>query len=506
MTEQLPSEFYREQLSTRRQFEERAKDFASITIPYTIRSSSATSTTKTKFKRAQSYCGALVNNLKSKIALSLLPPSTSSFRFVLSQDTQMQMEQLSDKAKQDLREKINMGISSATKRINDEIERQQIRPQFFSLIEQLLIVGSLIVEKVQSKGIIVHTLQSYTAKLDRYGKPEKFCIVEKLYDLPDDITVKEEKDEYELYTMVVYDRDNDQWVMTQELDGKIVGEEKTYKDYMDLPFRFLGWRYVPGDDYPRPYVEDYYDDMMQLNDISELLTRGSLAAAKVTHLVDETRGRTRLTDLVSAPTGAYLHGRGDDVTTVTVGKNFDFQVPMEREQNLKRELARMFLSNESATRPAERVTAYEVQLMAKELEASTLGGIYSSMALEFSKWLVHQIMRELDISFDSFDVEILTGLDALGRSAEAQKLDAFIQRVGALGQIEYLNMQEVLSRYASFDGIDTTSLIKTSQEVAQERQAQQAAMAEQQAQMSAADATGDVIKQAAQPAPQPKQG
>lgn len=496
-----PTEFYKKYSKDRSQYENRAEKFSILTLPYLIRADGANKSTEVPFARSQAFCGGLVSNLKSKMGLALLPPSTSSFRFSPEKETLEKLYPVGAEGQpNEEKEKLYSDLSAKTTIINNEIEIQQIRSPLFDMIAQLLVVGSVVVEKLDKNGMIIHPLKSFAVKLNRRGMAEGICIIEKMYTLPDGLEAKKVKDEYELYTLVNYDSETDKWIRTQQIGDEkdLIGEEQTYNDEMDLPFRYLGWQWAAGESYHRPYVEDYYDDMVQLNNLAELLTRGSLAAAKVLWLVDERGGRTKKNDIIRGKTGDVVHGSETDVGSLQAGKNFDFQVPMEREQNLKRELSKLFLSNESATRDAERVTAYEVQLMARELESSALGGIYSSMALGFSKWLVHQIMLELDISFETFDVEILTGLDAIGRSQEAQKMDGFMQRVATLGLTQYIDMKELLTRYASFDGINTNGLVKSEAEVKKmQEQARQA-----QAEQSVNDEAGGIVRDAAKQQPQ----
>ena len=495
----LPSEFYSKYEADRKAYEDRALRFAEMTLPYLIETEGRTGSTPTAYKRAQGFCAKQVNSLKSKIGMALLPPSSTSFRFAPDPKA---LDALGVEGQN--REKLFAELSNAQDKINKEIESQQIRGSVFDMIAHQLVVGSVLVEKIPNEGILLHPLKSFTVKLDRTGKPIAFCFVEMLNELPDNITSTEEKDEYELYTMVYYDKETKVWIEKQELEGELVGDERTFSTYLDVPYRYLGWTWAVGDRYHRPYIEDLYPDMEQLNYLAEILTRGSLAAAKVVFLVNEQQGFTDKRDLEEARTGDWIHGRESDIATVQAGKNYDFQVPMEREQNLKNEIAEAFLSNKSATRQAERVTAYEVQLMAQELEASTLGGIYSSMALDFSKWLVHQVMQEIGVKFESRElkeVKILTGLDAIGRSQEAQKLDAYLQRLFTMEMGNRVKQGEVARRYAEFDSIATEGLLKTDEEIAQEEQAAQEQMAQQQMQESVAGEAGGMIRDAAkQPA------
>ena len=158
---------------------------------------------------------------------------------------------------------------------------------------------------------------------------------------------------------------------------------------------------------------------------------------------------------------------------------------------IKRTLQKCFLDAGSVTRNAERVTATEIDKMSEQLEASTLAGIYSKMSLSFSKWIVEMIMDELDIKFESIETDVLTGMDALGRSSEAQKLDAYVQRTIAVGIRHYLKDEELLTRYASYDSISTIGLVKTAQEVQKEQKAAQDAAQQQELMMSGAKSLGD---------------
>ncbi len=482
-----PKEFYDLMVSDRSDYETRAEDYAAITLPYLMRSDGSDKGTPMDDETSQSYCGRLVNTLKSKMGMALLPPSTSSFRFVPDTDA---FEAIIGSEDTTQMIEIHKSLSVRTQQINTEIERQAIRESLFMLIANMMVVGSMIVEKKENKGIILHPLKTIAVDLDNQGEPLAMCFVETLKRLPEDITAPEEQDEYELYTYIYSDDENpDTWRVIQSIGEEPVGDEQTYKTD-DLPYQYLGWTWMPGESMHRPYVEDYFKDMEQLNKLATVLTDGAVIASKSLLFVDQRGGRTRTKDVSQSANGDVLDGSADDVTAFQLGKNYDFQVPMEREANLKRELSAAFLMNESATRDAERVTAAEIQFMAQELEESSLSGIYSMMATKWSKWIVRMIMKELAMSFDAVEPQIITGLDALGRSQEARKYDAYFGRLMNMGMEEYINKEALAQKYAALEGLDVTGIIKTQEEVDGARaQAQQSAM-EQQVGMSGADALG----------------
>jgi len=483
---QLPSEFYTAKESDRSQYEDRAKAIAKLTLPYVIREESDSGTTAMTDSTNQSFGGRLVNTLKAKMGMALLPPSTSSFRYVPNPEELLALTQGSE----DNKAKIYQALSANVSTVNSEIELQQLRSSLFDIIVQLLVVGSVIVEKKEKKGVALHPLMSFVADLDEQGLPIKMCFVETLKVLPDEIVPKEEADEYKLYTMAELDKETDGWVVTQEIDQEIVGQEQTYKTYDDLPFRYLGWTWMVGDTYHRPFAEDYYQDIEQLDKLAKLLTDGAIIQAKVLLFVNEKGGRTRKDSVSESVNGDVIDGVADDVTALQIQKNFDFQVPMEREQQLQKTLSQAFLMNESVTRDAERVTAEEINFMAQELETSSLAGIYSKLSLQWSKWIVYQIMLELGIKFESIEVEILTGLDALGRSQEAQKLDALVQRAEALQLRHWFKDSELLNRYASYENVNTVGLMKTPAEVEAEMAKMKAQQAQQMGEEAVATAGG----------------
>jgi len=485
----MPSEYYTSKESDRNQYEDRAKMIAKLTLPYVIREESDSGTTAMADSTSQSYGGRLVNTLKAKMGMALLPPSTSSFRYVPKPE---ELNALTE-GSPDNTAKVYQLLSANIATVNAEIELQQIRTSLFDIIVQLLVVGSTIVEKKPKKGVSIHPLQSFVVDLDEQGMPVKMCFVESLKRLPEGVEAKEEADEYKLYTMATLSDEDESWIVHQEIEQELVGEEASYKNYDELPYRYLGWTWMVGDQFHRPYAEDYYQDLNQLDKLARLLTDGSIISAKMLLFVNERGGRTRKDDVADSINGDVIDGAADDVTALQIQKNFDFQMPMEREQNLKKELSQAFLMNESVTRDAERVTAKEISFMAQELETSSLSGIYSKLSLLWSKWIVQQVMIELGIKFDVIEVEILTGLDALGRSQEAQSLDALVQRAEALGLRHYFHDSELLNRYASYESVTTTNLLKTPKEVEAEMQKMKAQQAGQVADEAMAGTAGAAI-------------
>ena len=95
---------------------------------------------------------------------------------------------------------------------------------------------------------------------------------------------------------------------------------------------------------------------------------------------------------------------------------------------------------------------------------------------------------------------IITGIEALGRGNDLQKLDLFLagaaQVVGPQAIGQYVNVEEYFKRRATSLGIKTQGLIKTQEQIQQEmQQAQMMSMAEKAAPQGAA-ALGNITRDA----------
>jgi hypothetical protein len=170
------------------------------------------------------------------------------------------------------------------------------------------------------------------------------------------------------------------------------------------------------------------------------------------------------------------------VDTLHADKHNDFKTVETAIARLEQRLSRAFLMTTSIQRDAERVTAEEIRLLAANLEEQ-LGGIYSLLSVEFQHpyiiLLIKQLQRARKIApwpNDMVTPSIVTGLEALGRGHDLQKLQTFTQAMAPLGPetlAQYMNMGEFISRTGVSLGIDMKGLIKTPEEIQMAEQAAQ---------------------------------
>lgn len=497
---------------------QRARDCALYTIPTLVPPSSKGSSTK--FSTPYQGVGARgVNNLSSKLLLALFPPSQPFFR--LSVDDSI-LEALGQ-SKGDAED----ALSTIEKRIVSEVNSSSIRVQLFEGIKQLVVAGNVLFYlPPKTTALRVFRLDRYVVARDPMGTVVRIITKEDIavhvldpkireelgLELDDDEEAIDNDDkEVSVYTMVEL-TSSGRWAVSQEVEGKIIESTKTSYPKDKNPWLALRLISVDNEDYGRSYVEEYLGDLKSLEGLTKAIVEASAAAAKLLIFVNP-NGTTRKRSVAEAKNLAVLEGNAADISMLRTDKQGDFRVAMEVAQQITERLSYAFMLNSAVQRKGERVTAEEIRYMASELE-DALGGIYSVLAQELQLPLVSILMTRMQrqglipaLPKEMVKPTITTGMEALGRTADLQKLDMFLQSLSVLGAdalVKYLNVDEYVKRRASALQIDTKNLIKTTEEVTKE-----AAKAQQDAMMQSAvpgivSSIGGIAQQAA--APQPTQG
>ena len=481
----------------RSSFLDRARTASQITIPSLLpeQGHSGSSILPTPY---QSIGAEGVNNLASKLLLSLLPPNSPFFRLVIDD---AELEALVADQKGEVEE----SLAKIERMVAQEIEVRAFRVPISEALKQLLVAGNVLLYLPPKDQMRVFRLDRYVVKRDSMGKVLKIVIKESLspLSLPENakkLLPEPEEDELpmgnvDLYTCVRWTGRN--WTILQELEGEIVpGSEGSYPKNKS-PFLALRFTHIDGEDYGRGFVEEYIGDLKSLETLTKAIVEGSAAAAKVLFLV-RPNGTTRIKTLADSPNGAIVTGDDQDVSTLQLQKSADFRVAQEVIRTLSERLSRVFLMNSSVRRDAERVTAEEIRIAYQELEIA-LGGVYSILSQEFQlplvQLLMHKMQKEKKLPTfpdESLKPLIVTGVEALGRGQDLNELAGFLQHLAPLGPetaMRELNDKEYISRLAASLGIDTEGLLKTEEQKQQEQQA----MMKQQEQLEERQMMGKVV-------------
>ncbi len=473
-------------LETKRQpYLRRAWDAAELTIPFLMpRNGTLTQDLPTPF---QGIGARGVNNLSAKLLLTLFPANAPFFKFEIDDFTLQELTQ-----RKDSRALVEDGLGSMERAVATEIETKALRVPLYECLRHLIVAGNALLNITDEGTLRVFHLDQYVVERDPQGAVITIVVKESISNelllerfkiVPDDN--KDDKD-HDLYTVIK--RGEKKWNIYQEVSNKRVpGAEGTFP--LDKsPWMALRFCRIDGENYGRGFVEEYIGDLRSVEGLNKAILEGSAAAARVLFLLNP-NSTMKIRTLENAPNLAIRSGHKDDVTVLQMEKFNDFRTAETTMERIEQRLSAVFLLNQSIQRDAERVTAEEIRFMASELE-TTLGGIYSILSLELQLPLAITFTENLQkagklpkLPKGTVKPTIVTGFEALGRDAEANKMALFLQKsnevFGPEVMAQYVEVSNVLKRFGTGFGLDIKDIIKDDEKVRAEQEEKQRLQAAQ---------------------------
>jgi hypothetical protein len=471
----------------------RARLCAALTIPSLLPPDGSDQNTELATP-AQAHGARCVNNLSSKLWLTLFPPNAVFFKLDMSKKALRQLEAMDPNQQENLKSSIDASFADIENTCVQYMDTNGMRSPAFRALRNLVVTGETLVYIPPSghdshpwnnpgAGMKVFRRDQFVVLRDPMGNVLEIVTKEpvSVEALPDTIAAKAEKGgekkpekKLDLYTRI-WLKDG-VYKVGQEVEGESIPQADGFYPPNANPWLPLRW----SDDGRGP-VEEYLGDFMTLETESQAMAEGANAMAKCV-ILNNPNGVTRKMDLINAKNLDVISGKVEDVGVVQLEKHADFRVVAEHIDKIEQRLAFAFLLNSSIQRSAERVTAEEIRFMAQELE-DALGGQYSVLSQEFQLPLVKLILANLEASGEipplpKEDVKpvITAGLEALGRTHEQQRMAAWLQDCGAVLTPEVVAQRvspgEYMKRAATNYGVDPKGLLKTDEQVAQEQQQQ----------------------------------
>ena len=262
----------------------------------------------------------------------------------------------------------------------------------------------------------------------------------KIKEKTDEVKKLEEK-ELTLYTC--YRKRGNHWITYQEVEGIEIPKTEGKYPIEACPFIALRYTRIDGESYGRGLIEEYIGDISYLDVLSKAIKEASLAASKCIALVNP-NGRTNIKQLAATKNGGFCAGTADDVAMLQANKYYDLKTAREEKESLEKRLYRVFLLAQAVQRDSERTTATEIQYMIRDLEEA-LGNHYSIMSKEFQLAYIRigffhlrkekrnqlpDLIRDKDVK-----LTVTTGLEALGRGSDLNKLTMFGQTMTQFAQM-----------------------------------------------------------------------
>lgn len=499
-----------ERASTEREpFLDRARKAAALTIPSLLPPEGHTGSSNLPVPN-QSVGARGINNLAAKLILALMPPNAPFFQFRVDDYT---LEELTQQ--EGMRADVEEALGKIERAVYGEITAKAMDVTVGEALKQLIVAGNVLLYLPPSGGIKSFRLDRYIVRRDPMGNVLEIIVKESISPtlLPEELQAKHSLSQsdqpsyiksksVDVYTHVRLEPDGS-WIVYQEVKGdRVPGSEGTYPKGKS-PWIALRFTKIDGEDYGRGYVEEYYGDLHSADCLQKAIVQGSMAAARLLIFVDP-NGITQAEDVARAENGAVRSGRAQDVTMLQLDKYADLRTARETLETIINRLSYAFLLNSVVQRGGERVTAEEIRTVASELEDG-LGGIYSLLSQELQLPLINRILHQMTRTNkvpalpDNITPTITTGLEALGRGHDLQRLDVFLsgllQTLGAEAVASRLNVGDYMKRRGTALGIDMKGLIKSDEQIAQEQQQAQQSQMEQMMQQVSAQGGMDMAKE-----------
>ena len=488
---------------TRLLYQFRAIRFASLTLANLYRIIGANGSTD-EITPWQSFGGYCVNNLTSKLMLSMFPPGIPFIRLHPSRKAMLGFAKMDPQHRGALKSEIDQALSMAEQEFVDGVAEDGDAATLTQCIKHLIVGGNYALQYYADASIRGIPFINWVVQRDKSGNLLEFCIRDQMVKatLPPDIhamlNIRQGSDspekspgadqtQVDLFTygrwttMPPYNRP--MWHVYQECNGLVVPRTEHVFEKDALPFDFIPFNLLDGEHYGRSYVEDYEGDLQTLDGLEQSITEGTAAAARYITMV-KPGGVTNKNTLAEAQNGDVISGDANDVASVESGKQADFQAGINRIEAKEERLARAFLLNSSTVRNAERVTTEEIRYTAQELQ-DALGGLYTSLVPTLQTPYARKKMMGLQrngrmvyLPKGTVKAVMVTGAAALGRNTELQNLDALVSPQSPAAQqagAGIINWQAYYSRRATALGVDQDNLVKTEEQLDQEQQQAQSA-------------------------------
>jgi len=483
---------YDSMAGTRSSFLEREQEFARLTIPYISLGESTYDGSSVNQHAFNSIGAEAVNHFSNRMALNLFPRNKSFFKGIAGKKLRADLAN-EKKTPTDVQSQIT-DIEKQALLIHEKLP---LREKEIEALKRVILGGNCLF--YLGKKARLYPLQNFVISRDHDGEILRLIVKEQIAVSRLDKNTRskvessaesiDQEGKVKMYTsakLVDNMYEIEQAVGEIALpnpDGKMIQKIPVDK----LPWHHLTWNRYYNESYGRGLVEDHYGDFYVIELLSEAIARGMVLMADIKYLV-RPGAITDIDHFIAAPTGEFVSGVEGDIVPFQLDKIADFTKIQEVLDDYKRRIGRVFLMHSANRRDAERVTKFEIALDANELSI-THGGNYSQFANQWQKPVAHWLLEQVDDSIDDsiIDVEVVTGIDALGKAEELNKIAQYGEIVALTqswppGVLERMKWAEFSATVRNALSLDTEWIMSDKEFAAlkaAERKAQQEEMVNQ---------------------------
>ena len=476
----------------------RSRLCSSLTIPSLLPPSGWTE--EMELVQPTSSVGARgVTSLASRMLSAMMPLNdTPFFKFGLRSGVEPTAE-------------IQQYLETMSYQVYRKLISTNLRETIYQAIQNLIVVGDCLVHEMDDFKFRCTRLDHYVVQRTVAGEVSEIIHVEydlvdpeaisPTYMLPESAKVGYKK----TYCQYVKQEDGTWDYRKEDSDGNLLASGV----YEVCPVTVLRWYGIPGENYGRSHCEDILGDLSSLDGYTRALLDGMAAASAFWMGIDPS-GITEVDDIADLPNGSWVPARQQDIFTVSPSATMNPQVGTAQSamQLMRSEIGQAFLMSSASIPSGDRVTATAVRMIGSELE-TVLGGAFSAIARDLMEPLVKRTVflmidkEELDQRmyeqfFDaegSLSVGIITGLQALSRDTDLQKLMQMGEMVRNLPPESHavFKWDEYARALITSLGFDARNWVRSPEEIQAEQAAQQQQMMQQQMMQSAGQATAGAM-------------
>ncbi|SKA17670.1 Bacteriophage head to tail connecting protein [Enhydrobacter aerosaccus] len=433
-----------------------------------------------------------LDNLVGTFLGVLLPPGMPFFKVSLQPSVEAELIA----AQGDQLGSVVSALSKYEMSFVEAIEEDGDRAGISSGFLHLPITGNVLLHLLPKGGVRSFGLNQYVVRRGPTGKMLESVLVEatrvssldrdhqlQVCGTNDDLAFSDEI--IDVYTHVFWDADDNRYYEYQEAKGQILeGTEGNYPEDA-VPWLPLRWSYVSGEDYGRGLIEGIYKDVERFDHLSKAIGDASKNAAKLIWMLGGGGSQALANKLSKAQSGDFVVGDAASVKALQQEKAVDLQVAIKEKEALGAMLSKIFLDGTSIQRGGDRVTKFEVEYMARMLQAA-YANEYTIIGREFQLPYFNAKTAQLrrrgvipQLQKSAIKIAITTGIDALGRGSDQQSLETLAEAASKISQVpeDMIIHREYLRRSAANLGVKPDGLIPSDEQVqANQQQRMQAQM------------------------------
>lgn len=433
-----------------------------------------------------------VTSLASRMLSAMIPVNdTPFFKFNLKSGVEPTNE-------------INSYLETMSYQVYRKLAASNLREVVYQAIQSLVVVGDSLVHIEDDYRFRTTRLDHYVVQRAVDGTVQEIIYVE--YELTDPDVISNNayiptttKMGYEKQFCQLVRNKKDTWDYKKE-DAD--GNELSKGTYEVCPCTALRWYGVAGENYGRSHSEDTLGDLQSLDSYTKAMLDGMAAATAFWMCLDPS-GITEIDDISNQSNGSWVPARKEDVFVLSPSQTMNPQIAAAQAavETMRREIGQAFLMTAAALPSGDRVTATAVRMIGSELE-TVLGGAFGAIARDLMEPIIKRVIflmiedNQLDKRMynqffnkdGTLTVEVVTGLQALSRDTDLQKLMQMGEMVRNLPPeaLQAFKWEEYAKALISSLGFDSRNWVISEEEKnqkIQEEQARQAqAMAQQQSQ------------------------